>query len=268
MRRTLVAAVARLLFYTGRFFARGARVFNHLAAGTLTIDDLRAGIERTWEDFNAGDADVAAGLTRSEQETVARFLTRDDQVLLVGCGTGRDLVALAADGYLVTGVEPARRGEAICRRQLEMRGLHAEVIAGFFEDVALPRRFDAIIFAGCCYGLIPDSRRRIAALRKAADHLTSRGRVLINCMTEAPPHPTLIRLTRLAAFASGSDWRPEHGDVLIAMTSDRPLFTYEHRFGPGELESEAAAAGLRILDRCGVPHAPVIVFVSPPATKM
>jgi SAM-dependent methyltransferase len=262
MRRTLVVPVGRLLSYTSRFLARGARVFNHLAAGTLTIDELRAGIERTWQDFNDRDVDIAAGLTRWEQETVARFLTHDDRVLLVGCGTGRDFVALAADGYQVTGVEPARRSVEICRRQLEMRGLQGEVISGFFEDVALPHRFDAIIFAGCCYGLIPESRRRIAALRKAADHLTSRGRVLINFMTEAPPHPGLIRVTRFAAALSGSDWRPENGDVLMTMSPGRPLFNYEHRFGPGELESEARAAGLRAAARCEFSPAPLIVFES------
>jgi SAM-dependent methyltransferase len=90
-----------------------------------------------------------------------------DDVLLVGSGSGRELVALVGGGYHVTGVEPARRAVATCRRQLEMRSLTADVIEGFFEDVALPRRFDVIIFSGCCYDFIPESRRRIAALRKA-----------------------------------------------------------------------------------------------------
>jgi SAM-dependent methyltransferase len=260
MTRTLVAPVARLLSYAARFFARTARVFNHLAAGTSTIDDLRAGIECTWGDFNARDADIAAGLTEWEQEVVARFLSPDGQVLLVGSGTGRDLVALAARGYQVTGVEPARRAVAICRRQLAMRGLTAELIEGFFEDIALPRRFDTIVFAVCCYGMIPESRRRIAALRKAAAHLTPRGRILINYMTDAPSHPALIRLTRFAATVSGSDWRPENGDVMIAMSSNQSLFTYEHRFGSGEFEAEASAAGLRASDRFDIPRAPLVVL--------
>jgi SAM-dependent methyltransferase len=263
MRSTIVRPVARSLFHIGRFLARGARVFNHLAAGTQTIDELRAGIARTWEDFNARDAEIAAGLTGWEQEMVTRFLTHDDQVLLVGCGTGRDLVALTADGYHVTGVEPASRAVAICRRQLKMRGLNAELIEGFFENIALPgRHFDAIVFAVCCYGLIPESRRRIVALRKAADHLTPRGRILINYMTDAPTHPALIRLTRFAAAVSRSDWRPEHGDVVMTMTSGESLFNYEHRFGPGEFESEASAAGLRALDRFDTPHAPWVVLES------
>jgi SAM-dependent methyltransferase len=260
MKKALVALVAFPMVRAGRLFARAARVFNHLAAGTLTLDELRAGIERNWEDFNASDAAVAAGLTRWEAEMIGRFVTREDDLLLVGSGPGRDLIALVGDGYRVTGVEPARRASAICRRQLAVRGLAADVLEGFFEEVALPRRFDAIIFSGCCYSFMPESRRRIAALRKAAAHLAPGGRILINYMTEQPQHPMLIRLTRFAATATRSDWRPEPGDVLLSMDSARPLFNYEHRFKSGEIDAEALAAGLHPVHHCDFPNAPVIVL--------
>ena len=260
MRRAVVGLVAFSLFQIGRLFARATRVLNHVAAGTLTIDGLREGIEHNWEDFSARDVDIAAGLTRWEEEMIACFVARDDNVLLVGSGSGRDLVALVADGYRVTAVEPARRAIATCRRQLEMRGLTAEIIEGFFEDVSLPRRFDVIIFSGCCYNFIPESRRRIAALRKAADHLAPGGRIFINYMTEQPGHSMLIRLAQLSAAFSGSDWRPEPGDIIQPVDPARPLFHYQHPFKPGELESEALAAGLRAAHRCDFPNTPVIVL--------
>jgi len=264
MTRAVAGLVGRSMMVPGRLLARAARVLNHLAAGTLTIDGLRAGIERTWEDFNAGDNEVGAGLTRVEEEMVARFLTRGDDLLVAGCGPGRDLVALAAGGYRATGIDPARRGVAICRRQLERRGLKADVIEGFFEDVALPRRFDAIIFSGCCYSFIPESRRRRAALRKAADHLVPGGRILLDYMNEPPAHPALIRLTRLMAIVTRSDWRPEQGDILLPIDPARPLFSYEHRFAPGEFEAEARAAGLTVVHRCEIPGAPMVVLQRAP----
>jgi SAM-dependent methyltransferase len=255
--RTIVTAG---LFGVGRLFARAARVFNHLTAGTLTIRELRVGIERTWEEFSARDTDVAAGLTRWEEEMVARFVTRDDDVLLIGSGPGRDLVALVGLGYRVTGVEPAQRAIATCRRQLEMRGLSAEIIEGFIEDVALPRRFDVIIFSGCCYNFIPESRRRIAALRKAGESLTARGRILVSFMTGQSGHPMLIRLTRFAARVTGSDWHPEPGDIVLPVHPAQPLFHYEHPFKPGEIEAEAAAAGLRSGHRLDFPDTPFVVL--------
>ena len=260
MRKAIVGVVTFSLFQAGRFFARAARVFDHLAAGTLTVDRLRLGIERNWEDFSARDADVAAGLTRWEAEMIARFVAAGDDMLLVGSGSGRDLVALVGGGHRVTAVEPARRAVATCRRQLEMRNLTADVIEGFFEDVALPRRFDVIMFSGCCYNFIPESRRRIAALRKAADHLAPRGRILINYMTAQSGHPVLIQLARFAAAVTGSDWRPERGDVVVPVGPGRALFHYEHPFGPGELEAEALAAGLRAVHHCDFPNTPAIVL--------
>ena len=78
MRRAIAGLVAFSFFQAGRLFARATRVLNHLAAGTLTIDELRAGIEHNWDTFASSDAEVSAGLARWEQETLAGFVTRDD----------------------------------------------------------------------------------------------------------------------------------------------------------------------------------------------
>jgi SAM-dependent methyltransferase len=248
------------LFGLGRLFGRASRVVNHLAAGTLRIRDLRLGIEHSWEHFAATDAAVAAGLMCWEEELVARFVDPDDDILLVGSGPGRDFIALAGKGYRVTGVEPARRAAATSRHQLEKRGLRADIIEGFFEDVALPRRFDVIIFSYCCYSFIPGSGRRIAALRKAAAHLTAGGRILISYLSEQSGHPLLIQCAQLAATVSGSDWRPERGDIVHPVHPTQPLFHYEHPFRPGEIDMEAAASGLRITARRDFRDNPVVVL--------
>jgi len=262
VRDVLVRLLTGTLFGVGHLFARAARVLYHLAAGTLTIRQLRVGIESTWEEVGARDEAIAAGLMDWEADLIAQFVNPDDHVLLVGSGPGRDLVALVGMGYRVTGVEPARRANATARRHLEQRGLSADIIEGFFEDVVLPGRFDVIIFSYCCYNFIPGSRRRIAALRKASAHLTTHGRILISFMTAQSGHPILIRLARFAATVTGSDWRPERGDVLYPVAGATPLFHYEHPFQPGEIESEALAAGLRTAHRREVPGNPVVVLVN------
>jgi SAM-dependent methyltransferase len=250
------------LFGLGRLFGRASRVLNHLAAGTLRIRDLQVGIEHSWEHFGGRDADIAAGLAGWEEELVARFINPDDDVLLVGSGSGRDLIALAGMGYRVMGVEPARRAIATARHHLETRGLCADIIEGFFEDVALPRRFDVIVFSYCCYSFIPGSRRRIAALRKAGGHLTAGGRILVSYLSEPSGHPALVQCARFAATVSGSNWRPERGDIVHPLHPTQPLFHYEHAFGPGEIDSEVVAAGLRLTDRRDFPEAPVVVLVT------
>jgi len=256
-----VRFVTAALFGAARFCSRASRVFNHLAAGTLRIPELRAGIERTWEEFAASDAAIAAGLMDWEEDVVRRFLNRDDRVLLVGSGPGRDLVALVAKGFRVTAVEPARRANATAMRHLAVRGLSAEIIEGFIEDVALPSRLDTIVFSYCCYSFIPDSHRRVAVLRKAADHLAPGGRIIISYLTEASGHPMLIRFARAAAVITGSDWCPERGDILHPVDTTAPRYHYEHAFQPAEIEAEANEAGLRAAHHCPFPVNPVVVLV-------
>jgi SAM-dependent methyltransferase len=248
------------LFRVGRFFARANRVFNHLAAGTLRIDDLRTGIEYSWERYEARDTDVAAGLVEWDEELLARFVRPQEHVLLVGSGPGRDLIAMVARGYHVTAVEPARRATATARRHLAQRGLSAEILEGFFEDVDLRGHFDVIIFSNCCYSFIPESARRIAALRKATSHLTGGGRIIISYLTEQAGHPVLMKLARIAATVTASDWHPERGDVLHPVDRGQPLFHYEHPFKPGEIDTEATAAGLRVVDRRDVLDNPVVIL--------
>ncbi|HJZ71038.1 MAG TPA: class I SAM-dependent methyltransferase [Vicinamibacterales bacterium] len=254
--------VTAAIFATAQLFARGARVLHHLAAGTLRIADLRVGIEDVWERSSPSDAAVAAGLMEWEEEVVRRFVTLDDRVLLVGSGPGRDFVALVARGYRVTGIEPARRAIATAQRHLAERGLSAEIVEGFFEDVPLTGRFDVILFSYCCYSFIPGSGRRIAALRKAADHLAPSGRIVISYLTERSGHPALMRLARLSSALSRSDWRPEPGDIVHPVDPAAPLYHYEHPFMPGEIDAEARAAGLQVAHRCDFPANPVVVLVS------
>jgi SAM-dependent methyltransferase len=257
-----VRLVTSAIFSVAQLFARAARALHHLAAGTLRLADLRAGIEDVWERTDPSDAAIARGLMDWEEDVVRRFATAGDRLLLVGSGPGRDFVALVARGYRVTGVEPARRAIATSRRHLADRGLSADIIEGFFEDVPLPGAFDVIMFSDCCYSFLPGSRRRIAALRKAADHLTASGRVIVSCLTGPSDHPALMRMARLSSVLSRSDWRPERGDIVHPIDPWTPLYHYEHPFTLDEIEAEARGAGLRLVHHCAVPGTSVVVLVA------
>lgn len=54
-----------------------------------------------------------------------------------------------------------------------------------------------------------------------------------------------MQLAQLASRLSGSDWRPEYGDVVAARL-DAPVVHYQHRFADDEIEAEAEAAGLSV----------------------
>ena len=145
----------------------------------------------------------------------------------------------------MTGVEPSVSAIGHAQRLLQERQVSAALVTGFFEDTPIQGAFDAVIFSYYCYAFIPVSRRRTGALRRAAALLKPGGHVLVShASRSSPPRGLLIRIARTIAALSGSDWRLEAGDVIWENRRSRPSYSYTHVFAAGELEREAAAAGL------------------------
>ena len=236
--------VTRALFSIGFVAGRLSLLVNTLAVSTLTLEEVRVAIRTSWDGFNNRDDEIAMGLTSWEEDLVARFIAPGAEVLVVGAGTGRDVIALAQRQCRVTGIEPSAAALGIGRRALAERGLPATLIEGFFEDVDVAGRFDVVIFSNCTYNSIPGARRRGAALRKAA-LLSDGGPVVVSYTVMRGPSRAIIRLAARLGALSGSDWRAEPGDRAIVHSG--ALHGYVHGFQPGEVEAEAAAAGLKLV---------------------
>jgi SAM-dependent methyltransferase len=249
--------LSRSLFALGRLSARVSTVLNYAAAGTMSLVEVKDAIREAWKDYHTRDEDIAAGLFDWERDLATRFIRPGDAVLIVGAGSGRDVIALVERRCTVTGIEPAPAPLTIARKVLRDRQLVATLIEGFFEDVALSGRFDVVMFSYYCYSYIPESRRRIAALRKAAAHLNDGGRILVSYPLMPQPHPMLISLGRAVAAVCRSNWRLEQGDVITVHSN--AFRGYAHAFRAGEIEREAEAAGLQVLYHASYPD-PIVAL--------
>jgi SAM-dependent methyltransferase len=246
------------LFSLGRLFARISIVSNYLGVSTLSLAEVKEGIRRSWEGFYAREEEISSGLMDWERELMTRFIRPGAAVLLIGSGSGRDLIPLLELQCRVTAVEPAVPAVDAARRALRQRQLDATLLEGFFEDVALSGSFDVVVFSFFSYSYIPQSHRRIEALRKAAAHLVPGGHVLISYPSLPQPRQILITLARAAGRICRSDWRLEPGDLVSVQGPACP--GYAHAFRPEEIEAEAAAAGLRFAYRRDHPD-PVAALV-------
>ena len=247
MRDLLRTGLFTGLYHCGRTLERVATLWFYAAAGALQLADLRAAIQREWEDAGASESDnyIAAGLMSWERDFFLRFLKPGDRVLVVGCGTGRDLLALLELGYRAEGLDVAPRCTAIARQVIQKRGLEPPLYTGGIETIELPGRFDAFIFSWFCYSYIPQSETRIRVLGKLRDCLNPGGRILISYNPgKTAPRRLPIRLAQLVAWLCHSNWRPEYGDHLSIL--GRRTLHYEHQFTRETLEGEARAAGLSI----------------------
>ena len=230
--------------FVARGLARVTRVVESLAVGTRSRDELRGDIARSWDTFRQDREEILRGLFDWEHQVLDEALRPGDRILVIGCGTGRELIALAARGHSAVGVDPSARAAAAARSVVARMGLHADVLTGFFEDVELPGRFDAVLFTHRSYGLIPGSSFRIDALRKAAGLLNEEGRVIVSYLSGPGMHPVLVAAARVGAVLGRSDLRIEPGDE-VHRTSEG-VFLFEHQFRAGEFAAEARRADLNL----------------------
>ncbi len=236
--------------WLGQMAQRTARLTDYLAIGTRHLSDMRDDSRRTWLAFYDAHPSHDSRLLPWESEFVDRFVKHDADVLLIGCGSGRDLLPLAERQCSVTGIDPVGSSLDIARRMLAERGLTATLIEGFFEETSITGAFDAVIFSYYCYSVIPECRRRVAVLHRAAALLKPGGHIVISVASDTPrPHPVLVRLGRLSGALNRSDWRLEPGDLVWNNRQRSPSYSYTHVFEPGELEREAAVANLAVAFR-------------------
>jgi SAM-dependent methyltransferase len=256
VRRHAFTRVVRL----ARWYEWVGHAHLYFAAGLLRCRDWRAMTLEVWSHFYHREEQVLGGLMDWEERFFQRFISPRSRVLVVGSGSGRDLIALAQAGHHVSGVEPCAQPIATARRVLALLGLSADIHEGFIEDVSLPARFDAIVFSYFCYAYIPGTTQRMAALAAASRHLAPGGRLLFS-FPRSSQRPRGLGLTRLAARLTRSDWCPATGDLLSfpPAVDGKCLVRYEHVFTRGELEREAVAAGLRIIHYEEMPDAVAVM---------
>jgi SAM-dependent methyltransferase len=244
------AGLVRLLGGLARPLQAGTTALSAIAAGVQTRAQLQASIARLWDDIALQDTADASGWLAWESAFYEPQLEPASRVLLVGCGGGRDLLPLLQAGHAAEGLDIAPRALEACRQRLAGLGLAAPLHLGSIEDAKLAARFDRVIFSWLCYGYIPGEQARVAALANARAHLAARGRVLVSYARRDPqPSRLPARLGGLAARLSGSDWLPAYGDLLLLSRSKRGVGVhFEHHFAPEEVEAEARAAGLAVVE--------------------
>ncbi|HVQ14843.1 MAG TPA: class I SAM-dependent methyltransferase [Vicinamibacterales bacterium] len=247
-----------------------SRAVLYLDIGTRSLDSMLEATVDVWSEFNLEPSAVEGGWMLWERRLVEQFVKPANRVLLVGSGTGRDLIPFVEMGCVVTGVEPAPRAVDLARRALTARGMSATLVEGFVEQAPFAGVFDVMWFSYCCYSYIFDSSRRVSVLRKLHRHLADEGRIVLTCHGASDgqhPQSRLLAIARTANRWRDPGWRLEPGDMFEPWRGKSPSFQYVHIFPKAEVESEAARAGFS-LAATDVSDAYVLTkSQGPPATK-
>ena len=233
----------------GQIFIKLDRLILHVDVATRSLEDVRHSIRAYWSTFNNRPEQWNSGLLDWEHRLLEHVVKPGDRVLLIGCGSGRELRAFRERGSSVVGVEPAGRTLEIARKEFG-GGETVAFLEGFVEDVTLPGDFDVCWFSYFSYSYVPDRRRRVALLGRLAAHLRPRGRIVVTCHCQArPSRSRAVSIGRLAGRVWRADWELMDGDELVRAQPAFRVFHYQHVFAPDELIDETAAAGLVIVQR-------------------
>ena len=167
-------------------------------------------------------------------------------MLLIGCGTGRDLLALRQRGCDVTGLEQSASLAAQARMTMSRSGLATVVVATPVESYASDDVFDVVVFSPYTYSYVLGMSSRVRLLRGLRERLSPRGKVIITYPVLRPQSPVWIFLARIGSICARSNWWPEPGDRIHSLNSHPPALGFEHQFLPDELAHECNSAGLHV----------------------
>lgn len=227
--------------------ARAGRLCEHLAVALLSRPELMARAARAWEPFNRSPVALGAELFEWERLALDRLLKPGQAVLVVGCGAGRELLALLARGLVVDGLDIAPQAVAKARERVAAAGHESTLLVAALEDEpALPRDYDLVLFSWFCFSYVPDRRYRRRALAAAVRALRPGGHVMLSYIPQRTRGTG--RAARAAGFAArlvGSGWQPEPGDEL--MMPGPGIASFQRLFNPEEVIAELGQAGLSVL---------------------
>jgi SAM-dependent methyltransferase len=221
-----------------------------MIVASLTPDELGALSALEWEAFGEGAPLLERELFAWEKRLFADWIRTKDSVLVVGAGTGRDVMPLLEAGHAITALDIAPRALEKLRAQAVARGLPVETLHASIAAAELrPESFDVVLFSWFSFAYLQGVEARRSALARSATALRSGGRILLSYPLRGPARPSASPAPWLAAVAARflGGVRAEKGDeFMVSGTAKEPGVFFTHAFEPAEIEEEAAHADLAV----------------------
>lgn len=198
---------------------------------------------------------VKEGLDDIEQRLVNGPMAVRGRVLDVGCGAGREAIALAKLGYDVVGIDIAARMVEAAQQNADEHGVSISfLVLAAHEVTPALGSFDYILTTSGFYTYVPTRRLRVRTLTALKQVLGPEGTLFLSAPWKPPAQRAGPRaravdwLRRLRRLIPGRALTAEPGDQLIRFVSPHsdPRFpAFIHVFDSRRsIEEEIRQAGL------------------------
>lgn len=237
-----------------RLLAALESVHTGLLLGLLRRDALDRMTQQSYRQraLYLDDTYNASGLFDWERQAIAQHFHAGSRLLLAGCGGGRELLALAQEGFRVDAFDPNPDYVALAARTLREQGWPGRALPA--PPGALPAElegvYDGAILGWGMYTHLIGRDARVALLRAFHDRLVGDAPLLLSFWTrgdDSRRNRLQHAVAGIAATCSFNPRRPESGDDLSQQA-------FVHWFDPAEISGELQDAGFRLASWCAKPY--------------
>jgi len=199
--------------------------------------------------------DVANGLEDWERDFVKEFMIKKRKVLDIGCGAGRETIALAKLGFDVVGIDIAPKMVGKARDNAQKENISVKFEVKNITELAYPdMTFDYILFSRAIYSFIPTRKLRVKVLRSIRRILKKGGFAVFSgyIVTSFPSikHYSSFIFRKILGLILGKGFASEFGDIRTKKVSevDSPGKCSCHFFSnPQEIKDEIKESGLSLV---------------------
>ncbi len=107
------------------------------------------------------------------------------RILEPAVGTGRILIPLLEEGFIVDGIDSSPEMLDLCKFHCEQRGLRANLYQENMQAFSLPHKYEAIIIPTGSFLLLENSTDAINGLKCFYEHLSIGGRLIVDIFMQS-----------------------------------------------------------------------------------
>jgi len=234
-----------------------SKLFNPNFLVSTPSDSIKSVAEKfnQKEEVSLHSNDVADGFEDWERHFVEEYMTKKGKVLDIGCGAGREAVALAKLGFDVLGIDIASKMVEKARENAQKNNLSIKFEVKSATELDYPNlAFDYILFSRAIYSFIPTRRLRVKVLRNIKRILKEGGLAVFSSyiVTSFPTlkHYSSFVFRKIFALILGKGFTSEFGDIRKKSVSEvcSPGRCFCHFFSnPQEIRDEIKESGLSLV---------------------
>lgn len=225
-----------------------------------SIDSLRTVADKynSLEEIEFHSQQVKEGLEDWEKELLKKeFVKPNATILNVGCGAGREAIALAKRGFRVTGIDISSNMIIRSRENAKREGLNINFREQSVTDIEFPiHSFDYVLFSRSVYSNIPTKKWRIKMLKKIRGILKPDGLLVFSAYIKDKRLFSRLNILgffrRIRNYFFRDKFVSEPGDLMVRFVSpisdSRKLCYCHFFFSREEIIEEIRAAEMTVFE--------------------